>query len=354
MKTLLLFFVPLMATLVSLHAQDASEQMVRASWKAAKAAAYSQTSDPAAVTEAANAMRNVLSRQAASPEDGRSLMASELLDFTLALFKAKAGDYGGAYQSLLAEIAAQKNAQRTLLANTRNPAAFARDVFALHSEIMAHTGNITTLPDSGYNVFDVSPKGGPPSFAFVYEPLGSDEGGVAIEGVAESEQRLMIELSTPNETGLYKITDRAQVIGKRDGVSILAQSPDGKPKLRLSGVSKLIEYKGDFGVPIVHHSPASIFELAIDRGSIVQPIDAVKGNKLDTVSEAESAKNNQLPLKKANLPTSVQPAAPKKVPEAKPAPTPSQEPTSSTPWSVVVILMAAAIGLAGLLLNKRK
>jgi hypothetical protein len=49
----------------------------------------------------------------------------------------------------------------------------------------------------------------------------------------------------------------------------------------------------------------------------------------------------------------VQPPAPKKAPEAKPS-TPSEESTSSTPWSVVAVLIVAAMGLLWLLLKGRK
>lgn len=54
------------------------------------------------------------------------------------------------------------------------------------------------------------------------------------------------------------------------------------------------------------------------------------------------------------LPPVVQPPAPKKSPEAKPAPTPSEEPTSSTPWSIIVILIVAALSLLWLLVKNRK
>jgi len=48
------------------------------------------------------------------------------------------------------------------------------------------------------------------------------------------------------------------------------------------------------------------------------------------------------------------PSAPKKAPEPKPTTsTPSKEPASSTPWSVIVILIVAASGLLWLLLKKR-
>ena len=52
-------------------------------------------------------------------------------------------------------------------------------------------------------------------------------------------------------------------------------------------------------------------------------------------------------------PPVVQPPAPKKAPEAKTV-TPSEEPTSPTPWSIIVVLIVAALGLLWLLLKNRK
>lgn len=55
-----------------------------------------------------------------------------------------------------------------------------------------------------------------------------------------------------------------------------------------------------------------------------------------------------------NPPTVVQPPTAKE-PEARPAATPpSEEPISSTPWSVIVLLIVAATGLLWLLVKKRK
>ncbi len=51
----------------------------------------------------------------------------------------------------------------------------------------------------------------------------------------------------------------------------------------------------------------------------------------------------------------VQTPAPKMAPEAKPIPTtPSEEPASSMPWSIIVVLIVAATGLLWLLVKKRK
>lgn len=50
----------------------------------------------------------------------------------------------------------------------------------------------------------------------------------------------------------------------------------------------------------------------------------------------------------------INPPTPPKAPEAKPRSTPIQEPASSTPWSIIVLLIVAATGLLWLLLKGRK
>lgn len=57
----------------------------------------------------------------------------------------------------------------------------------------------------------------------------------------------------------------------------------------------------------------------------------------------------------APTPLAVQQTTPKKASEAKPSVTPpSEEPASSTPWSIIVVLIVAACGLLWLLLKQRK
>lgn len=55
----------------------------------------------------------------------------------------------------------------------------------------------------------------------------------------------------------------------------------------------------------------------------------------------------------ANSPPLVQPLVPKKPPQAQPAPTLSEEPSSTIPWSIIVVLIVAATGLLWLLLKRR-
>lgn len=93
---------------------------------------------------------------------------------------------------------------------------------------------------------------------------------------------------------------------------------------------------------------------------IRNPVDGAKMilaeiSKTDTAVNATPSKS--LPPTASSTvitPLSVQSTAPKKTPEAKPASTQSEEPISSIPWSVVAVLIVAAIGLLWLLLKNRK
>ncbi len=101
------------------------------------------------------------------------------------------------------------------------------------------------------------------------------------------------------------------------------------------------------GVELV--SPEFRFQIAAIDPSYKSPLaDAVP--KLADAEPSTSAASS--PAKP--LPPSVKPSPVPKVPEAKPAPTPGEEPTSSTPWSVVAVLIIAVIGLLWLVLKKRK
>ena len=70
-----------------------------------------------------------------------------------------------------------------------------------------------------------------------------------------------------------------------------------------------------------------------------------------TTGTAETQTTETTPTPK---PPVVQPPAPKNVPTTLTTSTPSEAPTSSTPWSIIVILIMAATGLLWLLVKKRK
>ncbi len=79
-------------------------------------------------------------------------------------------------------------------------------------------------------------------------------------------------------------------------------------------------------------------------------------NMIALAKAAESSKAND-PPKELAVPKpspAVQQPAPKKALEVKPTTaTPSEEPTSSTPWSIIVVLIVAACGLLWLALKRR-
>lgn len=79
--------------------------------------------------------------------------------------------------------------------------------------------------------------------------------------------------------------------------------------------------------------------------------DASFAVKADLKSVPQPAEN-QTDRNRGSVSVPENRAAPKS-PEAKPASPPSEEPTSSTPWSIIVVLIVAAIGLLWLLVKKR-
>lgn len=259
----------------------------------------------------------------------------ELLDFRLAEAWANAGDYSKALAYLEKEASEYINARGRFLDNTRNQSAFAQDVFLLHSEIMAHTGITSPIPGTGYEAFDVSEKDGPRVFAFVHEPIESDEGGVAIEGIGKDEQRMMIDLSAGDATGRYGITDSAQVIGGRDDIGIVPRTMNGRTILHLTGISKFIEYKGDFRIPVVRESPVGSFDLKINAGQIEQPVEAVKRMNVSELGQNQTSRNI------SELSDSV------------PKPSPAT-PSNSTTWVILAGGIVTFVSLLGFFLMKRK
>jgi hypothetical protein len=182
------------------------------------------------------------------PENQHQIESFELLDYRVAEAWARAGNYDEALVYLQQEVnsyvnpeGAYSDSKGGFLDNTRNPYRFAWEVFALHSEIMAHTGIVREISGSGYKVFDVSTKEQSPMYAFVHEPVEEEEGGVRIDGLGEDEQRQLIEMTAPNEKGHYQVVSSAQVVSKRNGLQITTQSSDGKPQLCLTGVTKFFE-----------------------------------------------------------------------------------------------------------------
>lgn len=80
-------------------------------------------------------------------------------------------------------------------------------------------------------------------------------------------------------------------------------------------------------------------------------VQSAIGEHIKTVGRGEDPS----PSPQQTQATLTQPPTSKKAPEAKPTTsTPSEEPVSSKPWSIIVVLIAAALGLLWLVLKNRK
>jgi hypothetical protein len=89
------------------------------------------------------------------------------------------------------------------------------------------------------------------------------------------------------------------------------------------------------------------------KGSTKDSLLALRGSQ--RVFLRVSAVLTSVPQSPNSAAAAVQPPTPKKLPGTKPTPpTPSAEPPLSTPWSIIVVLIAAATGLLWLLVKKRK
>jgi hypothetical protein len=95
----------------------------------------------------------------------------------------------------------------------------------------------------------------------------------------------------------------------------------------------------------------------IGIGSDLSQLKLSVGNAF-VIAKADLKSPPRIDQKETNAPTAP-PVAPNRqepnAPEAKPTtpPTPNEEPTTSTPWSIIVVLIVAACGLLWLLLKRR-
>jgi hypothetical protein len=118
------------------------------------------------------------------------------------------------------------------------------------------------------------------------------------------------------------------------------------------GTEADVKLVNEFAAQVAKSNPSlakSLEYTVFDRTKVLE-LRAKAANPA-TAQDQEKQQSLMPPL--SNL-QAVQSQAPKKSPEAKPASPPSGEPTSSTPWSIIVVLIVAAIALLWLLVKKRK
>lgn len=325
---------------------------ILSAWRAAEARSASGDGGPRAMEEAAQKLRAWQKQQGPdfNPQDEQQRASLDLIEFALAKAWERAGDYNKALEHLKREALENGGG---LLESTRNPSSFAKSVFALHSEIMAHTGVTGSIPGSGYDVFATLSEGKSPAFVFVYGSDGEFQSDFTTEGVEANEQKKMIYLFEPDAQGRYAVADRAQVIADRVRFTVSARKNGAESYLVLGSIKKVIEYKPTSGYPDVTVSPLGQIELRVGAGKIEHPLAAI-----ERVTAPQQGKGSSTTPSKAAVTTpspsvSLPPTKDKPSETAKLA-APGEEPGSSTPWSIIVVLIVAATGLLWLLVKNRK
>jgi hypothetical protein len=139
----------------------------------------------------------------------------------------------------------------------------------------------------------------------------------------------------------YFVLDEVENVGHNRRVAITIASTE----LCYYGTEEDVELVKSFAAKVANVNPglAQSLEMTI--------YDRVKVRELqEKAASANSASIQEaIPSHPTPPPT---PGSKAKLPESAP-PTPTEEPTSSTPWSIIVVLIVAAIGLLWLLVKKR-
>lgn len=247
------------------------------------------------------------------PQEDRTRFSQKmfLVHFRRAEILAAAGDFEAAAGELKAEATLQNEFGGRLEYSTKRSDTFFEGLITLQAQLTAETGSDPLANKVGYS-FE---KEGD-DFTAARLELGDDAAGISVPEMTSEEALALV----------HRVS--------RQGGRFVASAPKWfvVPKGRLPDVLKLAKREVTFdstGKMTVH---------ALQAGSGTAP----------------TATNSDNATAAPQVPPMVQPATPKKATEAKPASTPSEEPASSTPWSVIALLIVAAIGLLWLLVKKRK
>ena len=233
-----------------------------------------------------------------------------LIHFERATRLAASGNFKAAASELSEEATMQKVFGGRIEFATKSPDAFFRDLIELQAQVTAETGSDPLADKVGYS-FQKEGDG----FTAARLELGDDVAGITVPEI-ESEEALAL---------VHRIS--------RQGGRFVASAPKWfvVPKGRLPDVLKQAKREVGFD----------------STGKMtVQTLQAGSGTKLTTT-------NLDSPTATSQLPPVVRPPTPTKAHEVKP-PILSEKPTSSTPWSIVAVLVVVAFGLLWLLLKKRK
>lgn len=248
---------------------------------------------------------------AARPEEKDAVVhRMALIHFERSKRMAASGNFKAAATELSEEATMQKVFGGRIEFSTKSPDAFFRDLIELQALVTAETGSDPLADKVGYS-FQKEGDG----FTAARLELGDDVAGITVTEIKGEEALALV----------HRIS--------KQGGRFVASAPKWfvVPKGRLPDVLKQAKREVGFD----------------STGKMtVQTLQAASGTELTTTNLDSATASSQLP-------PVVQPPTPTNAHDVKP-PILSEEPTSSTPWSIIVVLIVVAIGLLCLLLKARK
>lgn len=248
---------------------------------------------------------------AATPEKKSSVAHTmALIHFERAKRLAAANDFQAAALELTAEAAMQKRFDGRLEFATKSPDRFFRDLAELQAQLTSETGSDPLAGRVGYS-FGKDGDG----FTAARLELGDDIAGITVPEIGADEALALVHRLSRQGGKFVATASRWLVVPKGPLPDVLKQATR---------------------------------EVAFDSSG------KMTVQRLQKQGES-SPKANPSAANSTQAPSLVQPTAPKKAPPTAPASsTPSEEPASSRSWSLIVVLIVAALGLLWLLVKLRK
>ena len=250
-----------------------------------------------------------------APPEEREAVAHRmaLIHFERSKRLAASGNFNAAASELSEEANMQKVFGGRIEFATKSPDAFFRDLVELQAQLTAETGSDPLANKVGYS-FQKEGDG----FTAARLELGDDIEGITVPEIGADEALALVYRLNRQGGKFVASASRWLVVPKGQLPDVLRQA------------TREVAFESS-GKMMVHR-----LQMQGDSSPKANP---------------SAATNTTSP----QVPALVQPSAPKRVTEAKPSSvTPSEKPTSSTPWAGLAVLIVAAIGLLWLLLKKRK
>lgn len=247
--------------------------------------------------------------KASENEKARFATRLFLVHFRRSQIMASSNNFKEAASELTAEAAMQKEFDGRLEFATKSPDTFFRDLVELQAQLAAETGSDPLAGRVGYS-FEKEGDG----FTAARLELGDDVAGITVPEIGANEALALVHQLNRQGGKFVATPSRWLVVPKGPLPDVLKQA------------TREVTFDSS-GKMVVRH--------------------------LQTQGES-SLKGNPSAATDSQTPPLVQPTAPRKAPMTSTTSTPSEAPTSSMPWSVIVVLIVAAIALMGLLVKNRK